>query len=60
MLDVHESQGGTSTQGVRAEADAVRAAFSSFSLPRLTRFSGDKHDDEDGVEQFLREFERHV
>lgn len=43
-----------------ADTAAVRAAFPSLSLPRLVRFSGDKPDDDDGADQFVREFERHA
>ena len=32
----------------------------TLSLPRLQKFTGDKLDDDDAVDQFLREFERHA
>lgn len=43
-----------------AESYAVRTAFSSLSLPRLNKFTGDKPEDDDGADHFIREFERHA
>lgn len=48
--------------GVVATTDAQQvalASLTSLSLPRLQKFAGDKLDDDDVVDQFLREFERH-
>ena len=38
---------------------AVRVVFSSLSLPRLNKFTGDKPDDDDGADQLLTQCERH-
>ena len=34
-------------------------AIHPINLPKLSRFSGERQGDEDAIEQFLREFERH-
>ena len=38
---------------------SLSSLTSTLSLPRLQKFSGDKVDDDEAVDQFLREFERH-
>ena len=44
---------------VGASPGSVAGAMMAWNLPRLQKFSGEKVNDEDGLKQFVREFERH-
>ena len=56
----------TSPLGSATDATAVElqqsaaGAMQAFNLPKLQKFSGEKVNDDDGLRQFVREFERHA